>query len=104
MWRCNRASLLAGMLAVCLLSITGCWRQRAVQAQVVAARAAAQAEMDAARAAQEAALNAGRAKGTAEAQRDIGNDILKQKEYPPTPSPAWHAKYVELLKERCSVQ
>jgi hypothetical protein len=105
MWhRCGAKMAALTMLSICLLSTPGCWRQRAVQAQVVAARAAAQAEMDAARAAQEAALNVGRAKGTAEAQRDIGNNILKLKEYPPTPAPAWQAKYVELLKERCNVE
>jgi len=98
--RCVARLAALAMLSICLLSTPGCWRQRAVQAQVVAARAAAQAERDAARAAMEAAVNAAQAKGTTEAQREIGNGFLKQKEYPPTPSPPWHKKYVDLLKER----
>jgi hypothetical protein len=101
----SAASLAVGaVLAVCLLSSTGCWQQRMAQQRAVAAQAAAQADANAARAAAEAALQADRAQGTAAATQDIANDVLKQKEYPPLPSPAWHAQYVKLLKERCIVE
>jgi hypothetical protein len=100
----NRISVVAVGLMICLLSAPGCrWQQGLAQQR--AARAAALAERDALQAEAQAALKRGHAvKGSADATCDIGNDALKLKEYPPTPSPAWHEKYVKLLKERCNVE
>lgn len=99
------SSLAAGiLLAVCLLSSTGCWQQRLAQQRAMAAQAAAQAEENAVRAELQAALQAARVKGTAAATQDIANDVLKLQEYQPPLSPPWHAKYVQLLKERCNVE
>jgi hypothetical protein len=84
-----------------LLTAPGCWQQRLAQQR--AAVAFARAERDAMQEDQ-AVRDAARAQGAANATRDIGNDILKWKEYPPAPSPPWQAKYVTLLKERCNVE
>jgi len=66
--------------------------------------AAARAEEKAAAEAQRAMVAAAQARGTTAAQQDAGRDVLKLKEYPPLPAPAWHQKYVALLKERCNVE
>ena len=44
-----------------------------------------------------------REKGAREAKDAIAAGVLKLKEYPPLPSPAWQGKYIQLLKERCGV-
>jgi hypothetical protein len=94
----NRAA--TAILAICLATATGCGPIVAARQQKAAVAAAVQAE----KAALNAALNAASAKGSADATQDIGNGMLKQKEYPPLPAPAWHPKYVTLLKERCNVE
>jgi hypothetical protein len=44
-----------------------------------------------------------REKGAREAKDALAAGVLKLKEYPPLPSPAWQGKYIQLLKERCGV-
>ena len=45
-----------------------------------------------------------RAKGVAEARESIAAGKLKLKEYPPLPSPPYHGKYIQLLREKCQVE
>lgn len=45
----------------------------------------------------------GAAKATADATTAVAAGKLLLKEYPPLPSPPGHSLYVELLKQRCSV-
>jgi hypothetical protein len=46
---------------------------------------------------------AARAKGAQDAKDVIAAGVLKIKEYPPLPSPAWQGDYIRLLKDRCGV-
>ena len=89
------------VVAVFVLSAPGCWQQRVAQQR---AMAAALAEEKAAVDTMLVAVDAARVKGTADATQDIARGNLKQKEYPPFPSPPWHQNYVTLLSERCNVE
>lgn len=77
----NGASLvMIGVLALCLV-VPGCLVDQAARQKADA-----------------------RALGTASAQADVANGILKQKEYPPLPYSLQQINYIRLLKSECGVE
>jgi hypothetical protein len=107
----RRIALTVTAIALGALTLPGCPARQAAaqraQAMAIAERDALEAQQAQAKAA--AAQKEGKS-GTADergkkaAEQDIAAGVLRLKEYPPLPAPAWHGKFINLLKTECGVE